>query len=436
MKRPPAMSSLLALALAQALGTAAQTCQPSLLGQSDTWTITSQSQLDRISASCTAIDGDVTIASNYTGPLLLPGVSNITGVMTAAGSIGRGNNNRVVDLPDVLSLGGLSLLGPDGVSISIPRATEIGTIMLSGAQATNFSSPRLETAASISLDGGFTELDFRNLTTVTSTLAICSEPGCAPAAGAPMEVDLPALRNASGVSIVGTISALSLPALAGAYRDPAAYEESAVAGLEIGNYGDDALAVNLSGLTEVTGKLGLAGAIDGVACPLLETTAAAIEIRSSAPLEVYFHGLVHARSIHLSGRISSAQFPALAYADSIEIDSSEGIDCGPYEDAQERADSNAAEHGGQLGVFRCSGAEDREDDGGSDGISSKAIAGVVVAAVAGVLGAVCAVLWLTVWGKRKKNARAERMSRGFEMQRPSRRPRTPPPPYPPPPYAP
>lgn len=198
----------------------AQICQPTLLSQ-DEWTIHSQSQLDIISEQCTTLVGNVEIASNYTGPFTVSGVSNITGVLSAANTIGSRNNISVIELPDVLHLGGISFFSTDTTTIYIPNAAKIGTISLTRVNATSFSAPLLQSAVDINLDGGFTEyvspplnendltvcrLDLGQLTTVTSELNICSQPGCAPTPCPPLRVNLPALQRASGMQVVGTIA--------------------------------------------------------------------------------------------------------------------------------------------------------------------------------------------------------------------------------------
>ncbi|GES63663.1 hypothetical protein ATEIFO6365_0007035000 [Aspergillus terreus] len=423
------LSSVLSLATYSA-GTVAQICQPTLLGQTTQWTIHSQSQLDTISKQCTTLLGNVEIASNYTGPFTVSGVSNITGVLSAANTIGARNNITVVELPDVLYLGGISFLGTDTTAISILNATEIGTISLTGANATSFSAPLLQSAGDINLDGGFPELDLGQLTTVTSELNICSQPGCAPTQGPPLRVDLPGLQRASGMQIVGTIASLSMPELTQAYRDPSADDESILPGLYIGNYGD-AVSIDLPSLTNVTGKLALSGAISQFSVPLLQSTEAAIEIDSSTSLDVYFH-LMSASTIDLSGNISSAQFPALSSANSITIDSEDNIDCGSYEEAKERIQDAPGFNERGTGVFRCSGAS--PGNGVGDGMSPGAIAAVVFGAVASVAGLVCGLRWVNVW-RTKKGTSAQSSTIDLQDQA-QQRPRTPPPPYHPPPYTP
>ncbi|GAB1215287.1 hypothetical protein ATERTT37_004473 [Aspergillus terreus] len=323
--------------------------------------------------------GNVQIASNYTGPFTVSGVSNITGVLSAANTIGARNNISVIELPGVLHLGGISFLSTDTTAISIPNAAEIGTISLTGVNATSFSAPLLQSAVDINLDGGFTELDLGQLTTVTSELNICSQPGCAPTPCPPLRVNLPALQRASGMQVVGTIASLSMPELTQAYRNPSADDESIVPGLYIGNYGD-AISINLPSLTNVTGKMALSGAVSGLSVPLLQSTEAAIEIDSSTSLDVYFH-LMSASTIGLSGNILS-----------ITIDSEDNIDCGSYEEAKERIQDAPGYNERHVGLFTCSGAS--PENGVGDGMSPGAIAAVVFGAMASVAGQVCGLLWV------------------------------------------
>jgi hypothetical protein len=98
--------------------------------------------------------------SNYSGSFVLNGITQLVGrvdVWSVGGPAMAAPNLTSIELPDLVSLGGLSLQGaPALTSISAPKVTTIGNLTLyqladAASIAIDFSS--LTSASSISIYG-------------------------------------------------------------------------------------------------------------------------------------------------------------------------------------------------------------------------------------------------------------------------------------------
>ncbi|RMJ27060.1 hypothetical protein PHISP_02069 [Aspergillus sp. HF37] len=74
--------------------------------------------------------------------------------------------------------------------------------------------------------------------------------------------------------------------------------------------------------------------------PVLRHSNGYIDIRANTALNVNFTSLISIDGIELTGNITSAAFPVLKQASSINIDSNRMLDCGPAEKAFNRIEQN------------------------------------------------------------------------------------------------
>ncbi|RHZ44434.1 uncharacterized protein CDV56_102305 [Aspergillus thermomutatus] len=377
--------------------------------------------------NCTTINGDITLSESFNGSFSLPNVTSINGIITSI-TPGEMFELTSIELPDVLYLGGiyLNLLSVPGiVNVSVPKATATGsinlTIPLTGA--VDFRS--LEQATSISLAGNYSSVRFDSLEQVNGSLSMRGVDTVAKnyldnEAYNQLPLYFPALRSATFIQFSGVIKNFSMPVLETANFQSSNY--SGPSGLSIYNYGAP-LDMDLPNLHSVGDVLDLQGAISRLSMDSLQSTQANITVDSSSLLAVNFTSLYSADTIQLNGDITSAAFPSLTQVTLVTINTTNPIDCSPFQRALQKAApaSNSTCNG--TGVTSSSGR----------GLSTSAKAGIAVGvSIAGIV-----IVGLLIWYEQRM-ARNYKERAGFywrpqiplqERRRRSGREDDPPPPY-------
>ncbi|GIJ99057.1 hypothetical protein Aspvir_001181 [Aspergillus viridinutans] len=147
-------------------------------------------------------------------------------------------------------------------------------------------------------------------------------------------------------------------------------------GLSIHNYGAP-LDLNLPKLHSVGDMLDLQGAISSLSLDSLQSTQGNITVESSSPLDVNFTSLYSAETIQLNGSIKSAGFPSLTQVTRVTINTTNPIDCSPFQSAIKKAAPSSNSSCNGTGVTGTSGhwLTTRAKAGIAVGVS---IAGIVI----------------------------------------------------------
>jgi hypothetical protein len=120
--------------------------------------ITSQEDLNTKSAGCSTIVGHLHIASNYSGPLVLHSITNITGHISSLGNGESQSMNQLlsIEMPDLVVVSGIILTGRQSIAlVSFPKleSSNESIIIYPGAVAANLSFPALVNSTDIIITG-------------------------------------------------------------------------------------------------------------------------------------------------------------------------------------------------------------------------------------------------------------------------------------------
>lgn len=123
--------------------------------------ILSQEDLNNRSAGCTTIIGDVWIASNYTGTLVLHNVTNITGSIETVTSSSNSQvapqfNLTSIEMPDLVVVSGIFIASSQPLELlSFPKLTSSDNSLqfYTGYTPTNISFPALVNITDLSIIG-------------------------------------------------------------------------------------------------------------------------------------------------------------------------------------------------------------------------------------------------------------------------------------------
>ncbi|KKK21942.1 hypothetical protein P175DRAFT_0529326 [Aspergillus ochraceoroseus IBT 24754] len=349
------------------------------VSESGYFNLSSQWALDDISQRCTTLVGRLMIATNYTGPFILPNIKNITSdVFLDWWDFKPTPRPTSIELPDLESLGGnmafqsLTTL----TNLSMPKLTSLQYLRMAYPTAMDFRS--LTEAGGISLAGNFSSITFKSLERVKDHLSICGTPYCNESLPLTTELDLsfPSLREVGGLSVRGKVSRLFVPELA-SVGGP--HRVSTSQGMTISASGGLPLNLSFPQLSIVGGWLRLNGDIASLEMPSVRNMSADLRVNTAPELNVTFP-FVTAQDMLIAGNISSARFPNLRNATKVAILSDLAIDCGPIEE-ELRRNLNVTE---DSRIVSC-----RSTYEPSSGLKAgvKVAIGVVVGALAGaVLG--------------------------------------------------
>ncbi|PMD21350.1 hypothetical protein NA56DRAFT_125202 [Hyaloscypha hepaticicola] len=229
--------------------------------------------------------------------------------------------------------------------VNVPRLTHIPSLVISNVTRTSFDFSGLIGAYSIEISGeSISDILFTSLAGVGDDLNISSGPGT------PLNISLPALQNATSVSITGSLSGLSMPELSGA--DDTVFSDRIDNSLSINNIDTSGSTIPMAfPKLQACESVELSGAIQSVSLPSLINTDY-IYISASQPLSLNFTSLETVNTITLTGNISSFDFPALKSVESLLIRSQLDIDCAPALTAYGLHHSNNA-NGSYSGSYQC-----------------------------------------------------------------------------------
>ncbi|KAL3461026.1 hypothetical protein BJX64DRAFT_261931 [Aspergillus heterothallicus] len=317
------LKNFLAILAVMPLGIYARDCTTNTNGNINTpLTITNPSDLS-LFTNCTTITGDILIAPKFSGSFILNGVTHFNGSITMDENIWA-NDLLAIEMLDLLEINAIRLPQAWGLkSLNMMRLQSVQEMeFIQGAQEAIVDFGALERAGSVSIAGTWTNISFPSLESVSS-LTIATDPTWKIGERAePLEIQLPALREAGWTSIRGHVSRLETPLLE-KVGVPNAPEPN---GMEVlANYTDLA-GVYLVSLRELYGGLLLDGHISGVNLNGMYETNATLTIRAASPMDIY-SGLQDAGVIDLSGEFRTLNFEDIFTATSLSITSSSIIQC-------------------------------------------------------------------------------------------------------------
>ncbi|KAE9364027.1 hypothetical protein N431DRAFT_550667 [Stipitochalara longipes BDJ] len=324
--------------------TIASECQLGDLSGNNSFIVSSPEELSAaIPPTCTVIVGEITIAQNYTGPFVLNGITNFTGLIQAYSP-----NITAFEMEDLLYMGlppntGLYFAGialqsvPTLTSMYIPKATYIDQIQIGDFSQASFDFSGLVNATNIRITGdSILSILLPSLASVAYGLQIYSS-------NAPrVDIDLPALTTASSITIYANLSRVSMPLLSllddGELSSYDAQFYDVAGGLSINNLDNSGSTIAMIfPQLQATNVTSFSGAIESVMLPSLIETQGNIYVVASKPLAVNLTNLESVHDIYLNGNISSFNFPDLTYFNGINIASELPINCTPAYTAYDRA---------------------------------------------------------------------------------------------------
>ncbi|KAL4880250.1 hypothetical protein BJY04DRAFT_192058 [Aspergillus karnatakaensis] len=292
----------------------------------DTYHAYSQAMLDAISQNCPSFNGTVRIGANYTGPLILHNVTDLTGIQNDEYYNGPGLTS--LEFPDLvnveyLNLSYLSLLE----KVSFPKLEYAENIqMLVPTELPELQFPSLKNTTGLRLEGNLSRVSFGVLDSVYGPVSVCSTEGCYESGPTftTMKISFPALKHVQQLEITGNVSSLSIPELASIVE---------VGGLKLEIYGSP-VAVDFPKLSTIEGHAFMKGSITSLNFPLLREYPETFGVKTSETLQINLPG-EKGNVISLLGSIKSAQFPNLTDFKKFIVQSSEKFDCGSLIDALE-----------------------------------------------------------------------------------------------------
>jgi hypothetical protein len=121
----------------------------------NTLILTSQQDITNRVRNCTIIEGNLSIASSYSGAFSLPGVTNITGTLSIAPIPSAGTSKLTsITMDDLLEAPWISIDNLEALSeVSFAKLDNTGEIDIGLSTPGTVSFPKLQTAELIYLQG-------------------------------------------------------------------------------------------------------------------------------------------------------------------------------------------------------------------------------------------------------------------------------------------
>ncbi|KAL5341075.1 hypothetical protein BJX70DRAFT_74500 [Aspergillus crustosus] len=166
--------------------------------------------IEQILENCTVVDGSLSILPDFSGPLILAGIVNITGgiVVTAE------SNVTSVEAVNLVSVGELELESDAAQTVShvsFPRLETVqGMISMGGMRDMSAKFPSLQSAGSIRLEGTLASLNLDALEVVDGGLTIHHEED--PPLDT-LQLSFPVLESAQYIELSGFIEGATFPSL-------------------------------------------------------------------------------------------------------------------------------------------------------------------------------------------------------------------------------
>ncbi|KAL4813116.1 hypothetical protein BDW67DRAFT_168853 [Aspergillus spinulosporus] len=318
------------------LGTIAQECVFS--DPDDTYFYT----VDDVSEAfngCTTIVAEIVNFSPIYDAIYLPGVTNITGMISVSHwKPGQPNGYPimpVIEMPDLEYLGALDIRNVTALqNLTMPRLKETaGKIYIDGSyDQLRLDLRSLEITPSIWVNGQLNETRFDSLKRVDNDMVIASCAACRPgwSSIAPGQIPqkglvlaFPGLVSVGYIKISGYLGSIAVPNLvsAGLPKNPGDGELSTDSGIRFHlTQVIERFDLNLPSLESVQKQLYIWGEMESLNIPALRTASASIHIDASTPLDIDLP-LESANSIELLGRITSVHLPNLSPNTSLTLSS-------------------------------------------------------------------------------------------------------------------
>ncbi|KAH8807637.1 hypothetical protein F5884DRAFT_789737 [Xylogone sp. PMI_703] len=283
--------------------------------------VQSQEDLDQLGPNCTEFEGTILVAPDYTGSLVLNGITDLGG-LKAESSESSNPHLTSISMPAMISVDQILFQDASALTnVSIPNATRVGSITIAGVPGTTFYFKSVTEANDVSLSGKISGLYFNSLVSIVGGLEVTAT------SESELILDCPALQNASNIALWGNFNSLVLPQLqsiGGGCENSEIFYPDLQIQVDNGNKSFDILLPSLSHACIAQFK----GSIESIYLPsLLEVDD--ITISASLPLNVSMTHLQNASQIELTGNITGAEFPALQDVKSIIIASDLPLNCTP-----------------------------------------------------------------------------------------------------------
>ncbi|OBT54527.1 hypothetical protein VE04_05537 [Pseudogymnoascus sp. 24MN13] len=313
----------------------------------ESFTVSSQAELNKAVEGCTSIIGILIIGVNYTGSFSLPFITSISEGIRTEYNYTTGNitdSLTSVDAEHLTSIGYLSLTySPKLAKISFPNLSNVTSgIELEGiGESASIDFPSLKVApADLRLSGYIGTINFPILAEVGGTLHVANDNEHSvwnevdyvhdykrsyPQSSYPfLDVGFPALQNASSLEIKGNISSINLPQLSVITTDYG--KEDMNHGVSI-SASTHPLNITLPNLSK-SSFISLSGEIGNFSFPKLLSTGS-LKVDASVPLSVNIAPLVTTDTLTLSGNITELSLSSLEHVGEVNINSDAVLDCSP-----------------------------------------------------------------------------------------------------------
>ncbi|RDW84090.1 uncharacterized protein DSM5745_04416 [Aspergillus mulundensis] len=344
-------------------------------------TIHTQADIDALAQNCTSLSRGLTISSEYSGPVLLPNIVNISSWYIRQDSrdplritafempdLEEANEIQLMPLTDIESWSVPKLTTARGVSLEIPSYLE------------ELDFPKLNSTSDLRVGGNLTNVSFDSLRAVDGEVKIYNTDSPLMPAETRMNLSFPALESAFGLRVWGNISSLALPQLTKLGIDKPGYNPLP----SLFSNSGPPLPLDLPNLSSVEERLHIKGNFSSLSLPAFKNITDSLEITATSPLAIDLP-LEDATGVFLVGQIESVSLPNLRNWTTLYVRSDLPFDCEGFIDR-----FNGTTSGPAPGEVRCEvTGEDRDQEDEDEGnLATRRIAdlgGVFAAAITGIV---------------------------------------------------
>lgn len=191
----------------------AEPCTPE---QAQGFPVSRQEELDLIASHCTEINGSLSFWPNYTGPAILPNVTNIKTINFATRR--TETNVSSIEFPDLLHADAIGFYRTSTLrNLSFPRLENVSTLdLVFEAEVEDVQLPVLKSAEDVRIEGNFSKVSLGQLERVNGRVRVCNVYNCeedALPARTSLDIDLSALQRVQELCVVGETVGIDLPKL-------------------------------------------------------------------------------------------------------------------------------------------------------------------------------------------------------------------------------
>ncbi|KAK0119391.1 hypothetical protein ONS95_010843 [Cadophora gregata] len=316
-------------------------------------TVNRQEDLDSLVANCTVWLGDISIANEWNGTLVLNNIVNFTGRFTTdqyhedyteeyTDSLWPSPLLTSIEAPQLRFLGVLSFMNASNIeTVALPNLEKIGSLFVDQSEqkelVLDVTSLKIVTDK-LQILGNVPKVSFPNLTEADSIFIASNRSllarysyyeGSGPFPG--MAVDFPLLVHAGLVHLIGNISSIKMPWLMSSGGGYNQYDLIDKWSLKIWTTGNP-LNVNFPFLRNVS-DISLWGTVNSFYFPDLESMDGTFEFKPTINAFFQTWPLQYVGRIEVGGNVTDYNLDSLRTVDGLKIYPLEKIDCDPAVEA-------------------------------------------------------------------------------------------------------